>query len=233
MKGGEWFMVDLGYETEIRSILLDAGPTGNDYPHGYEVYVSVDAERWGEPAVKGGDPKARVFTIAVPATTGRFVKIVQTGKDGSFWSINEIRVNGVPDFKTYPPLDRGAWKASAFNGKDKHPENAIDGDRASRWGTGGAMKPGDWFAVDLGAEHTVHAVVLDAAQSGGDYPRECQVFTSTDGATWFGPVGAVKGAGALTTVPVLPTQTRHVKIVQTGSTDYNWWSIYELQVLGE
>ena len=233
MRGGEWFMVDLGYETEIRSILLDAGPTGGDYPRGYEVYVSRDGEQWGEPAVKGGNPKARSFTIAVPPTAGRFVKIVQTGKDGSFWSINEIRVNGVPDFRRCPPLDRGAWKASAFNGKDKHPEYALDGDRASRWGTGGPMKPGEWFAVDLGAERTVHAVVMDAAQSGGDYPRECQVFTSPDGATWYGPVGAAKGAGALVTVPVLPTKARHVKIVQTASTEFNWWSIYDLQILGE
>ena len=234
MHGGEWFMVDLGYEGEIRTILLDAGPTGSDYPRGYEVYVSLDGERWGEPVVKGGDPKAREFTITVPPTAGRFVKIVQTGKDGSFWSINEIRINGAPDVKRYPPLDRSGWKASAFNGsKGQRPEFAIDGDLTTRWGTGGGMKPGDWFAVDLGAPHTVHAVAMNAAASGGDYPRECQIFTSMDGSTWYGPVGLGKGEGALTTIPVLPSQARHVKIVQTGSTEFNWWSLYDLQILGE
>ncbi len=234
MRGGEWFMVDLGYEGEIRTILLDAGPTGSDYPRGYEVYVSPDGERWGEPVAKGGDPKARVFTITVPPTTGRFVKIVQTGRDGSFWSINEIRVNGVPDVKRSAPLDRSAWKATAFNGSGgQHPEFAIDADPATRWGTGGAMKPGEWFAVDLGAPHTVRAVVMNAAPSGGDYPRECQIFTSMDGSTWYGPVGIGKGEGALTTIPVLPLQARHVKIVQTGSTEFNWWSLFDLQILGE
>ncbi|HNX33411.1 MAG TPA: ThuA domain-containing protein [Kiritimatiellia bacterium] len=234
MRGGEWFMVDLGYEGEIRTIHLDAGPTGNDYPRGYEVYVSLDGEQWGEPVVKGGNPQARAFTITLPPTTGRFVKIVQTGKDGLFWSINEIRVNGAPDVKRYPQLDRSAWKASAFNGAGgQRPEHAIDGDLTTRWGTGKAMKTGDWFAVDLGAPHTVHAVVMNAAKSGGDYPRECQIFTSLDGATWCGPVGLGKGEGALTTIPVLPLQARHVKIVQTGNTDYNWWSIYDLQILGE
>lgn len=234
MRGGEWFVVDLGYEDTIRTVLLDAGPTGSDYPRNYEVYVSADGSQWGEPVVKGGDPKARVFTITVPPTTGRFVKIVQTGRDGSFWSINEIRVNGVPDVKRGAPLDRSGWKVSAFNGSgDNHPEYAIDGDLTRRWGSGGAMKPGEWFAVDLGVPHTVHAVVMNAAQSGGDYPRECQIFTSLDGATWYGPVGIGKGAGALTTIPVLPTQARHVKIVQTCSTEFNWWSIYDLQILGE
>jgi len=234
MHGGEWFMVDLGYEGEIRTIFLDAGPTGGDYPRGYEVYVSLDGEQWGEPVVKGGNPKARAFTITLPPTTGRFVKIVQTGKDGSFWSINEIRVNGAPDFKLYPQLDRSAWKASAFNGSGgQRPELAIDGDLTTRWGTGKAMKPGDWFAVDLGAPHTVHAVVMNAAKSGGDYPRECQIFTSLDGAAWYGPVGLGKGEGALTTIPVLPIQARHVKIVQTGSAEFNWWSLYDLQILGE
>jgi type 1 glutamine amidotransferase/HEAT repeat protein len=234
MRGGEWFMVDLGYEGEIRTILLDAGPTGSDSPRGYEVYVSLDGEQWGEPVTKGGDPKAREFTITVPPTAGRFVKIVQTGKDGSFWSINEIRVNGAPDVKRYPPLDRSAWKASAFNGsKGQHPEYAIDKDLTTRWGTGGAMKPGEWFAVDLGAPHAVHAVVMNAAPSGGDYPRECQIFTSMDGSLWYGPVGIGTGAGALTTIPVLPSQARHLKIVQAGSTEFNWWSLYDLQILGE
>lgn len=31
----------------------------------------------------------------------------------------------------------------------------------------------------------------------------------------------------------VPTKARHVKIVQTGSTEFNWWSIYDLQIIGE
>ena len=182
---------------------------------------------------RGSSEPSAFFTITVPPTPGRFVKIVQTGADGSFWSINEIRVNGVPELKQYAPLDRGQWKASAFNGENKHPECAIDGDLTKRWGTGAAMKPGDWFTVDMGAAHTVHGVVMNAAKSGGDYPRAFQIFTSMDGASWYGPVGMGTGEGALTTARGLPTAARYVKIVQTGSTEFNWWSIYDLQILGE
>ncbi len=232
--GGEWFTVDLGYEDDIQTVYLDAGPVGNDQPQGYEVYVSLDGKSWAEPVAKGDDPKKKAFTITFAPKYGRFVKVVQTKPHGMNWSINEIRVNGVPDLKSLPPLDRAKWKASAFNspGNDQ-PKNAIDGDLSTRWGTGGAMKPGDWFAVDMGGEHTVYEVVMNAAKSGGDYPRGYQLFTSADGKNWYGPIGQGQGSGALTKASVLPTKARHVKIVQTGSADFNWWSLYDLQIMGE
>jgi type 1 glutamine amidotransferase len=235
MKKGDWFMVDLGYEDTIKTIFLDSGPVGTDQPRGYEVYVSLDGTSWGKPVVKGDDPKKKAFTINCNNAYGRYIKIVQMGTSGGFWSINEIRINGIPkDDITYPALDRAGWKASASNsGGSEKPANAIDGDLTRRWGSGGAMKPEDWFAVDMGAEHTVHAVVMNAAKSGNDFPREYQIFTSMDGKDWYGPVGMGEGKGAVTTASILPTKTRHVKIVQTGTTEYNWWSIYDLQIMGE
>jgi len=234
MQSGDWFMVDLGYEDEIKTIFLDAGPVGSDQPRGYEVYVSLDGENWGTPVAKGQDPNKRAFTINCSNAYGRYIKIVQMGTSGGFWSINEIRINGIPETKSYPPLERSKWKVAAFKtpGGDK-PENAIDGDLTTRWGSGGAMQPGDWFTVDMGEEHTVQAVVMNAAKSGSDYPRAYQIFTSMDGEQWYGPVGMGEDKGALTTATILPTKARHVKIVQTGSADYNWWSIYDLQILGE
>ena len=235
MAGGEWFTVDLGYETDVHEVYLDAGPEGHDQPRGYEVYVSVDGKTWGAPVVKGGDPGKSAFTITFPPVNGRFVKIVQTGANsGLFWSINEIRINGMPDTKAGTPLDRSKWKLSASrSGGGCAPENAIGGNPDKRWGTGGGMRPDDWFQVDLGVTATVSRVVMDAAKSGGDYPREYQVYTSLDGVTWLGPVGAGKGEKALTTAVLLPTQARFVKIAQTGSSEGNWWSIYDLQVFGE
>lgn len=235
MKPGDWFMIDLGYEDQIKTIMLDAGPVGSDQPRGYEVYVSLDGKEWGKPVAKGGNPGKRKFTIKCKSAYGRFIKIVQTGSNSGFWSINEIRINGIPkDDKTYPPLNRKGWKvaASSSGGNDK-PQNAIDGDITKRWGSGGAMKPGDWFSVDMGAEHTVHGVVMNAAKSGNDFPREYKIYTSMDGKNWFGPVGMGKGKGQITNAAILPTKARCIKIEQTGTTEYNWWSIYDLQILGE
>ena len=234
MVGGEWFVVDLGYETDIREILLDAGPVGQDQPRGYEIYVSLDGTDWGKPVARGGDPKTRVFTITLPPTYGRFVKIVQTGQAGLFWSINELKINGLPDHAGGTPLDRGNWKVSASRAPgNEGPEHAIDGDLEQRWGTSGAMRPDDWFQVDLGEVKTVYRVVMNAAKSGNDYPREYRIQTSMNGKDWYGPIGAGKGDGRVTTAIVLPTKARFVKIEQKGSHETNWWSMYDLQIFGE
>jgi hypothetical protein len=95
------------------------------------------------------------------------------------------------------------------------------------------FRAGSALSTALGEERTVHAVVMNAAASGNDYPRECQIHTSMDGKNWLGPVGAGKGSGAVTKIAVLPMKARHVRITQTGSHDSNWWSMYDLQILGE
>jgi allantoicase len=95
------------------------------------------------------------------------------------------------------------------------------------------MQPTDWFQVDLGEVKTVYKVVLDAAKSGSDYPREVRVEYSLDGNTWDGPIGAAQGTGKVTSIVLLPTQARYLKIKQLGSHDTYWWSIYDLKVFGE
>jgi HEAT repeat protein len=235
MEPGMWFQVDLGYETDITEIWLDAGPVGTDYPRSFEVYVSLDGKDWGQPVLESGDRGEKIFTIELPPTYGRYVKIVQTGRTPSnFWSIAEMRVNGRPSASGKAELDRSKWQVSASrSGGGDVPENAIDGDLNKRWGSGGGMQPTDWFQVDLGEVKTVYKVVLDAAKSGSDYPREVRVEYSLDGNTWDGPIGAAQGTGKVTSIVLLPTQARYLKIKQLGSHDTYWWSIYDLKVFGE
>ncbi|MHC4425169.1 MAG: family 16 glycoside hydrolase, partial [Planctomycetota bacterium] len=53
MKPGDWFVLDLGVESTIRGLTLDSENSSNDYPRGYEVYVSFDGGSWGKPLVTG------------------------------------------------------------------------------------------------------------------------------------------------------------------------------------
>ena len=232
MEGGEWFQIDIGYETNVTEIKLDAGPSGTDYPRRYEVYVSRHGKGWGEPVVTG-EGTEEVFTVKVPNTYGRYVKILQTGRSGgSSWSIAEIQVNGRPrHLGTEAELDRSKWKVSASECSENAP-SAIDGNLDTGWATGQGQRDGHWFMIDLGEERTVLQAVLNAAKSDSDYPRRYEVYVSRDGEAWEGPVSKGKGKEALTRIHLLPRPARHVKIVQTGFSK-SWWSIYELRMIAE
>ncbi len=234
MRGGEWLDVDLGYETDVKEICLDAGPVGSDWPRGYEVTVSTDREQWGDPIVTG-QGKEKIFTIELPDVYGRYIRIKQTGHaQGNFWSVAEMRINGRPRHidEEQAILDRKQWKVSASQ-KNEDAPNAIDGDLENRWGTGRAMKAGDWFAVDMGEEKTVYKIMLNAAKSGSDYPRGYEVYISSDGQDWLGPIAKGEGKNRLTTITVLPRRGRHVKIVETQDHHHNWWSIYDMTIIAE
>ena len=94
MKPGDWFVLDLGVESTIKGLTLDTRNSSNDYPRGYEVYVSFDGGSWGKPVVtgKGTNPITEIkFGKSVRT---RFVKILQTGSSDSWhWSIHELKID--------------------------------------------------------------------------------------------------------------------------------------------
>ncbi len=93
MEPGDWFMIDVGIECQIRSVTLDAAGSSRGYPRGYKVYVSFDGGKWPEPVAvgKGTGPLTRI-ELDKP-TRGRFIKIEQTGSaPGLLWSIHDVKV---------------------------------------------------------------------------------------------------------------------------------------------
>ena len=94
MKPGDWFVLDLGVESTIKGLTLDTKNSSNDYPRGYEVYVSFDGGSWGEPVItgKGTNPITEI-KFGKPVRT-RFIKILQTGSSDSWhWSIHELKLD--------------------------------------------------------------------------------------------------------------------------------------------
>jgi len=94
MKPGDWFVLDMGMEAEVTGLTLDTRNSSNDFPRGYEVYVSFDGGNWGRPVVTGKG-EGPVTKIRFPRPVrGRFIKIVQTGSHNQwFWSIHELTVD--------------------------------------------------------------------------------------------------------------------------------------------
>jgi subtilisin family serine protease len=128
-------------------------------------------------------------------------------------------------------LSRAGWAASASSSNGA-PANAVDGNLKTRWSTGAPQTGGQWFQVDMKTTQRFSKLTLDAATSGGDYPRGYQVFVSTDGSRWGGAIATGVGASPLVTITFPPQTARYLRVVQTGKAS-SWWSIHELVVFGQ
>ena len=94
MKPGDWFMLDLGLESTIKGLTLDTRNSSNDYPRGYEVYVSFDGESWGKSVITGNGTNPLTKIIFDRPVRTRLIKIVQTGSSDSwYWSIHELSLD--------------------------------------------------------------------------------------------------------------------------------------------
>jgi len=88
---GQYFQVNMGTTQTFSKLVLDAGSSTNDYPRGYAVYVSNDGQNWGS-AIANSSGSSAVTTITFPTQSARYIKIVQTGSTGWWWSIAEFNV---------------------------------------------------------------------------------------------------------------------------------------------
>jgi hypothetical protein len=87
-------VLDLGIESTVKGLTLDTRNSSNDYPRGYEIYISFDGGSWGKPVVtgKGTEPITKI-KFDKPVKT-RFITILQTGSSDSWhWSIHELTVD--------------------------------------------------------------------------------------------------------------------------------------------
>lgn len=124
------------------------------------------------------------------------------------------------------PFDRTRWTltASSTNAGDAI-TNAIDGNIATRWSSGRAQTPTDFFKIDLGSVGCVGQVRV--VSSGGDFATAYTVGVSTDDVSY---ITVAKGAGSpLLQLVFRPRFARYVRINQVGASAA-WWSIDEITV---
>ena len=89
---GQFYQIDMKTPKTINRIVLQTEHSPNDYPRKYEVYVSNDGGSWTGPIASGKGAKKTEIRFAAQMT--RFIKIVQTGKAGNYWSIHDLQVYG-------------------------------------------------------------------------------------------------------------------------------------------
>lgn len=132
------------------------------------------------------------------------------------------------------PLDETGWTASASStGSGDSPANALDWNSNTRWSTGAVQSNGQWFQVNMGAKKVFDQISIET-KSGDtwDYPRGYQVQVSGDGTNWS-TVASGNGFGHKMVVPFAPQYAQYIKIVQTGASPSNWWSIAEFHAYSE
>ncbi|MNE73575.1 F5/8 type C domain protein [compost metagenome] len=69
---------------------MDYSLSSYDYPRGYELYVSNDAANW-KLVVKGRGQLSST-KISFSQVKARYIRILQTGSGGNYWSIQEMQV---------------------------------------------------------------------------------------------------------------------------------------------
>ena len=177
-------------------------------------------------------------------------KYVKFNADPGIWAFTAVGILPISSPKpTRAPrpkeskLDKKTWAVSAsitntgpkmsyrWGKKDSGSAyDAIDGDFWTSWSTGTKQSEGQWFKIDMGQAQTFDKIVLENGWAPYDYPRGYKVYVSDDGENWGEAVATGSGSQSITKITFEPQTKRYIKLEQTGSDSYYWWSIYEVDV---
>jgi hypothetical protein len=122
--------------------------------------------------------------------------------------------------------------------------NMTDGDRITRWHTGGPQGPTNEMTLDLGTLRLIHGIEMQLSGYVADFPRLLTIDLSDDGVAWreawSGPTALVAYLAALEDpllvplrIAVDPSSARFVRLRQTGSDPIYYWTIAELHLYGQ
>ncbi len=96
--GSQYFMVDMQENVLFNRVSFEAGSHTGDYPRGYKIEVSEDANNWEE-VMSGTGSTENIFVQLPNIYFKRYIKITQTGTANSnFWSIAEFNLYMEDDF---------------------------------------------------------------------------------------------------------------------------------------
>jgi F5/8 type C domain len=228
---GQWFKVDMGSAQTVNGVTVDAGANTNDYPGGFDVYVSDDDVSYG--GVIASATGTALVSLAFTAQTARYIKLVMNtnSNNAHWWSISELNVFGSTGGTE---LARSSWSATAaVTGGADVASNAVDNVTSTYWTTGANQIAPQWLKIDMQSAQTFTTITIDAAADTNDYPRGYAIYAyNTDDGLHDGSAIAIgAGSAALVTVNVSSRTARYVKVVQTAAFNAQWWSVHELNVL--
>ena len=127
-------------------------------------------------------------------------------------------------------IPQSGWRAIVSRGSVAASFPTPNG-KIPLWTTEGPQQAGDWFAVDLGMCQKINHIVLDTADSSGQYPGKYMLLVSTDGWNWGNSVASGVGSPA-TTIRFERTPVRYFKVILLGNGSRPW-SIAHIRVYND
>lgn len=221
-RGGPWLRIDLGETRDVARVRLD---WGREHGRSYDIEVSADGGTgWRKVASRRGLDQPGRDELEFTAVSARYVRVRGREKGRARWTLWSAQVFDAPD------LARGRKaKASSAETASLGPENAVDGDPATRWAS--KYTDAEWLAVDLGEARTVRRVVLDwEAAAGQDY--DIQVTEDAAGEAGWRTVAERRGrtTAGVDSVDLEPVTARHVRMQGVKRQTTYGYSLYRLEV---
>ncbi len=122
--------------------------------------------------------------------------------------------------------------ATTNGGSSNLPSAAVDGDRATRWGSQSGAPQQSEFKIDLQGEYTLSTIALYF--DSGAYPIDFKLQYSMDNMAWS-DIEAVTGNNSPNrTFIFAPINAKYVRTISSKTTNPGWgYSIYEFEVYGK
>jgi aryl-phospho-beta-D-glucosidase BglC (GH1 family) len=109
--GGQWFMVDMKTPRTFNQVSFDAGPSMGDYPASYTIQASNNNTSWRTIASGAGHDQDTI--VQTTFQTARYIKIIQNGSKGNWWSIAELNVYVSDEYSVRQTLTKRFGAATA------------------------------------------------------------------------------------------------------------------------
>jgi hypothetical protein len=87
---GQWLSVDMGNAQSFNRVSFSSST--DDYPRGYNIYVSSDGINWGSAVASGTGTTENIDVSLSSVQTARYFKIQLTSSAASWWSVAELNV---------------------------------------------------------------------------------------------------------------------------------------------
>jgi hypothetical protein len=202
---GQYFIADMKTVNTIHQIVLDASQSPEDNPAGYSVYISTDSLNWTGPIASGAGSPGMTL-ILFPDQVGRYIKIIQTGSKGNYWSIHEFYVWGTVNTGAYtgtPAPIPGKIEAENY---DKGGQGVAYND-ADAANSGGQYRPAEgvdiencgeggydvgWTNANEWMKYTVNVTIP------GIYTIQARVASPNDGSQFYIELNGVNISGTIT-----------------------------------